>query len=168
MPISFECSECGHQIEAPEAAAGKRGKCPHCGHSNDIPAAAPEIDANLFDLAPLDADEERRREQTERNLLAQEHDLISEMSGDGGARLEQRDDVDVEDLYHLIINYCHDMVDGQLERARTHVDKMKRFRSLSREGVERFLSGQTSDEALAHIPRPLLEGFLKDLCDSLA
>lgn len=40
MPIKFECS-CGKRIEAPDAAAGKKGKCPRCGREVLVPTAAP-------------------------------------------------------------------------------------------------------------------------------
>ncbi len=41
MSIRVPCPNCGNVLNAPDAAAGKRGKCPKCGTSVTIPAAPP-------------------------------------------------------------------------------------------------------------------------------
>ncbi|MHC4986628.1 MAG: TFIIB-type zinc ribbon-containing protein, partial [Planctomycetota bacterium] len=141
MSITFDCTGCGKQIEAPDSAGGKRGKCPFCGQGNDIPAAAPAPDDDdLFDLAPLDHEEERRRKAEVQRLLEQERDLLAASAEEAGPPLEQRDSVDTQDLYHFVINYCRDMADGQLERAQTHLQKLKNFRALGKEATEDFLT----------------------------
>lgn len=38
MPIHFACS-CGNPVSAPDAAAGKIGKCPKCGAAVNVVAA---------------------------------------------------------------------------------------------------------------------------------
>ena len=168
MSITFDCSECGKRIEAPDSAAGKRGKCPHCGQGNDIPAAAPPADDDdLFDLAPLDEDEERRQREETQRLLEQERDLLVDGAAETGPPLEQRDNVDTADLYHFVVNYCRDMADGQLERAGAHIQKLKSFRGLGKEAAEDFLSGKAVEESLLDIPSGVLAGFLKSLIAAL-
>ena len=168
MSITFDCTGCGKQIEAPDSAGGKRGKCPYCGQGNDIPAAAAPaaVDDDLFDLAPLDEDEERRRREEVQRLLEQERDLLAASAEETGA-LEQRDSVDTKDLYHFVINYCRDMADGQLQRAQTHVQKLKTFRGLGKEAAEDFLAGKVTEPSLSDIPERVLEGFLKSLVAAL-
>lgn len=39
MAIVFNCPNCGRDISAPDAGAGKRGKCPGCGDPIMVPAA---------------------------------------------------------------------------------------------------------------------------------
>lgn len=35
--IKFNCSQCGHTMKVPDAAAGKRGKCKKCGEVMGVP-----------------------------------------------------------------------------------------------------------------------------------
>ena len=44
MPITFRCEGCQKDVTAPDAAAGKRGRCPFCGHLNAIPHLVDEDD----------------------------------------------------------------------------------------------------------------------------
>ena len=41
MPIRVTCSNCSKVLNAPDSAAGKKGKCPACGEFFDIPAVTP-------------------------------------------------------------------------------------------------------------------------------
>lgn len=42
MPITFNCPKCNAAVSAPDAYAGKRGKCNKCGQLNRIPSPAIE------------------------------------------------------------------------------------------------------------------------------
>lgn len=55
MTIKFNCSTCNTTINAPDAAAGKKGKCPTCGNVMQIPAtsSAPAPSAPATPAAPL-------------------------------------------------------------------------------------------------------------------
>jgi hypothetical protein len=48
MPISFQCSQCGKKLKAPESAAGKSSTCPGCGAKVTCPE--PVYDAEVIDL----------------------------------------------------------------------------------------------------------------------
>jgi hypothetical protein len=37
MTIQFDCPTCGKKLRAPEAAAGKKGKCPGCQNTFQVP-----------------------------------------------------------------------------------------------------------------------------------
>ncbi len=41
MPIKVTCQKCAGVLNAPDSAAGKKGKCPKCGNLMDIPAGVP-------------------------------------------------------------------------------------------------------------------------------
>src|SRR5687768_15536804 len=55
MPIPVTCDACGARFKAPDAAAGKKGKCSKCGAGIVVPVpaaiAAPGTDDDLYDVA---------------------------------------------------------------------------------------------------------------------
>jgi len=161
MSIKFSCEHCHREVNAPDQAAGKRGKCPYCGQSSYIPA--PVSDEDVLDLAPIDEDEERKRKAEIEALRQAEHDLIAEQRGSDEPPLEQRDDVQSDDLHHFVVNYCLDMFAGKLDRARMHADKLRTFGPAGRQAIRDFQSGKVTEDALADIPKPVLLGFLKEL-----
>jgi len=164
-PIRFTCQQCGKEVQAPAAAAGRTGKCPYCGHSNPVPA--PPDDAagdDLIPLAPLDDEEETRRKQEVEHLLAQEEAILS-ATGEAQQepRLDQRDDVKAADLHHLVVNYCLDMTDSKIEQAQIHAEKLKRFGDAGVQAVRDFLMDEALEPALDRVAPALLQGFLKQL-----
>ncbi len=167
MSITFRCEHCRKEVQAPDDAAGKRGKCPYCKQSNYIPQ--PVSEDELLPLAPLDEEEERRTAREVEQLRRQESELIAEMGGSGeeAVPLEHREEVKAEDVHHHVVNYCLDMASSRLERAETHVRELKKFGAAGREAVGDFLSGRVIEPALDIIPRELLNGLLTQLNSSL-
>src|SRR5687768_8001911 len=54
MPIPVTCDGCGARFKAPDAAAGKKGKCKKCGATIVVPAPAAvgaEAEDEMYDLA---------------------------------------------------------------------------------------------------------------------
>lgn len=181
-----KCPFCGLPNDVPLESTAKKGaiefdfadeapgadQTPTDQAPTDPPAATADEadeDDDILPLAPLDEEEERRRLQRERDLLAQERELLIDTDGDDGAEgAEQSEDRDVRDFYPLVIDYCRDMSVGQLERALEHVSRLRRSPGLAKEAVEQFLAGQKTDEFLDRIPPPVVEGFLKSLRDELS
>lgn len=161
MAITFHCPHCQHEVQAPDGAAGRLGKCPRCGETSRIPEAEAEDD--LIPLAPLDEEEERRGEREARALYEQEQALIDESGGPVSIPLDQRDDLSSEDLHHFVVNYCLDMADGKLQRADQYVQQLRRFGLLAMEAVDDFINGMAAEPAMDHIPRPVLQGFFREL-----
>jgi len=161
MSIKFTCEHCRKQVKASDSAAGKRGKCPYCGQTSYIPA--PVSEGDVLPLAPVDEGEERRRQEEIKRLREKERDLIAETGGPAPVPLEFREDLTSEDLHHFVVNYCLDMARGKLDRAAVHAAKLKEFGDLGRQAVEDFLTGGASEPALKEIPKPVLEGFLKQM-----
>ena len=167
MSITFRCQHCHKQVDAPNAAGGKQGKCPFCGMSTYIPA--PVSEDEVLDVVPLDEDEERRQEEELKDLLAQEDQLLAEKDPDGDLpSLNQREDLTSEDLHHFVVNYCLDMSQSQLERAQLHSAKLKKFGYLALEAVDDFVSGKAIEPALSQLPAALVQGFLKQLREQLS
>lgn len=165
MSITFQCEHCHKEVKAPDGAGGKRGKCPHCQQSCYIPA--PVSDDELYDIAPLDEEGERQREEELRRIREQEKELLAEDKEAPSEPLDQRDDVAAEDLHHLVVNYCLDLASSKLPHAATHAKKLRGFGAAGIQAVDDFLGGGVTEPALDNIPAPVREGFLKQLREQL-
>lgn len=162
MTIKFHCEHCRRLVQAPDSAGGRRGTCPHCQGSNFIPAG----DVEELDITPLDEKEERHRKRTIETLMDAERDILAESANpEKTPRLGQRDpeDIEPEDLYHLVVNYCLDMAAGNLERADDHAYKLNEHSGTNRRAVSDFQTGKALEPSLDTIPVKVLQGFLKDL-----
>jgi hypothetical protein len=148
-------------VTAPDAAAGKRGKCPFCGHSNYIPA--PVAEDEILDLAPVDEQEERRAEAERRRALEQDKALLAADKEAGGVPLDQKETVSSEDLHHFVVNYCLDMFNSKLDRLRTHVLKLRQHQAAGLQAVDEFLSDRVKEPAIKNIPPRALKAFLAQL-----
>ena len=163
MTIKFHCEHCGKLIQAPDEAGGRRGTCPHCNGSNFIPAAEKEPE---LEVAPLDEQAERERQEEIERLLDAERDLRAASAPvEKTPRLSQRPttEVDPAELHHLVVNYCLDMANGRLDRAETHVARLNQHRGPNRVAVSDFLSGKILEPTLDPIPAKVLQGFLENL-----
>ena len=165
MTISFQCEHCRRDVTAPDEAAGKRGKCPYCGQSNYIPAPVPEEE--VLDLAPLDEAEERRRQEEVRRLVEQEKAILAEKEGGAAVPLEHRENLASADLHHFVVNYCLDLYAGKIQRLRTFVEPLRKFRAAGLQAVDDFLSGKVSEPGLKHSQPRTLKTFLMQLRDEV-
>ena len=165
MTLTFKCEHCHKKVSAPDSVGGKRGKCPFCKESTYIPI--PVSDDDILDMAPLDDEEELSRRKLESELWAQDRDLIAHSGGGDPVPLREREDLSSDDLHHFVINYCLDMAAGNLDRAHKHADALKEFGKPGVEAVKYFQIVQGNEPALANIPPPVVQGFLKDLIDRL-
>ncbi|HUS48203.1 MAG TPA: hypothetical protein VM098_08785 [Phycisphaerae bacterium] len=161
MSITFQCEHCRREVEAPDEAAGRRGKCPFCGQSNYIPM--PAGDKDMLPLAPVDEQEERRRQEELQRLFQQERELDSEICSAPAAPLEHREDLKSDDLHHFVVNYCLDLARGNLGRGDTYIQQLRRFGPHGLQAVDDFLSGKALEPALDAIPTKTLQGFLRQL-----
>jgi hypothetical protein len=163
MSIKFQCEHCRKQVNAPDAAAGKRGKCPYCGQSSYIPMPVSEDD--LIPLAPLDEDDERRREAMVHDLFEMEQDLLAERKDTASTAppLEHRPDLSQEELHHFVVNYCLDIFSGKVEGADIQARQLRKFGKVGVQAVDDFITGAILEPVLDGIPSGLLNGFLKQL-----
>lgn len=165
MSISFRCERCHKDVKAPDAAAGKRGKCPFCGETTYIPL--PVSDDELLPLAPIDEAEERRLAEERKALHQQAKELLAEDGSGPEVPLEHKDAANVTsgDLHHFVINFCIDLAEGQLDRAETYIPRLRKYGPKGREAIDDFLSGRVLEPALDRIPGRVLQGFLAQLRD---
>jgi hypothetical protein len=161
MTIQFHCEHCRKEIQAPDAAGGKRGKCPFCGTSNYIPAPVTEDDA--IPLAPLDDEDERRRQKEVEDLLRQERDLLAETGGQpADPQIGSSGETKVE-IRNRVVKYCRHMHAGKLPKAEADTDWLKEQGDQAFQVVEDFMTGKEIDPILATMPGGLLQGFLRQL-----
>ncbi len=168
MAIEFHCDHCGHLVRTSNDNAGKRGKCPHCHLSVYIPTPSEELEP--LRLAPVDAAEEeaRRRELEESRAVArrlreeQEAPPPMEVSEEplaeplGDARLPS-------DMETLVTEYALCMADGRLSEAEDLAVQIRMDLQHADEYMQRITMDELPPARLAHIPRALLLGFLKQL-----
>ena len=161
MSIKFQCHNCHNEVTAPDAAAGKKGKCPFCGQSNEIPLPVAEDD--MIPLAPIDEEAETRERAERHALFEREKDLLAETGGESPVPLEHRSDLGSEDLHHFVVNYCLDLFDSKLAQAEQSAEQLTRYGPLGAEAVDDLLTGKAMEPALDRIPRAVMQGFLKQL-----
>ncbi len=161
MSITFRCEHCHKNVQAPDSAGGRRGKCPYCDQSSYIPA--PVSEDELVPLAPIDEAEERQRAEKIKELMESEHDLIAETGGEAEASAEQMENPTTADLYHFVVNYVLDMAGGRLEQAEVNAKKLIKFGPIGTHAVEDFMTDKAVEPTLDYIPKNVRKGFLKDL-----
>lgn len=164
MSITFRCEHCHKNVEAPEEAAGRRGKCPYCQRTSYIPDPR---ESEEIPLAEVDESEEKRLDEIERELMEQERAVLAQSGGEPAVAGDSREGVSAEQLYHHVVNYCLDMSESRLERAQTHVAKLKAHGYTGLQAVEDFIAGKAMEPALDPLPGKLLNGFLQGLHDEL-
>lgn len=172
MPIEFHCSHCGKKIKAPDEHAGKRGKCPSCKNSVYIPT--PDEDIEPLRLSPVDEQDEQQREKlmeesrnVARTLRGEGDDLPAEDTRpqtpspmpEGDARLPT-------DVETLVNEYLLAMHEGELDEAEELATEIRRDFSRAEQYLERIAMDEVPPKAIASIPRPILNGFIKQLRES--
>jgi hypothetical protein len=171
MAISFNCIKCGKEIKAPDSYAGKQGKCPYCGQGNNIPMPVDEDD--LIPLAPIDENEERRRQQEIDYLRSKEKLLLRELSESSPGPDEpapapkQAARVTIEQCRSDVMNYCLDLANSRLDKLDVYVSRLKNNKALGMTAVEDFMLGRYIEPALDDIPPKVLKGFLTQMREAL-
>lgn len=166
MAIEFHCDHCGHLVRTSNENAGKRGKCPHCHLSVYIPTPTEEIEP--LRLAPVDEVEERERQRAieESRELARKLQEEREAPPDlpKVAMPEPIGDVRLPgDMEALITEYALSMADGRLSEADDVAVQIRMDIKRADDYIQRLTMDELPPAKLAHIPRALLLGFLKQL-----
>ncbi|MBK9121322.1 MAG: hypothetical protein IPM18_17215 [Phycisphaerales bacterium] len=168
MSIEFHCSHCGKMIKTSnDAAGGKRGKCPFCHNTVYIPMAEAEVEP--LRLAPSDETAERTRQQLEEDarLLARtlrsETDDVPDLAPRQAFPVSDNDARLPSDVETLVIEYVLSMADGRLDEAEQLAEEIRREPERAAEVVQRLTMDELPPKRLARVPRPLIQGFVKQL-----
>jgi len=170
MAIEFHCDHCGKLVRTTNENAGKRGKCPHCGNSVYVPT--PTDDIEPLRLAPLDEEEEREQRRlldesrsVARQLREEKHPPPPETTTPptppptNDARLPS-------DMETLVIDYVVCMSQGKLNEAEQLAEEIHTDMARAEEILQRLTMDELPPAQLAEIPRPVVNGFIKQLRES--
>lgn len=175
MAIEFHCEHCNHLIKASPEAAGRTGKCPYCGGETYIPSPVEE-DSGELPLAPLDQDDEQQRRKEAAEAAAVQRQLLREQAAPGETKSRRRPPgpptvaaeaagrPSARQLNSLVAQYVEAMSEGRLERAGELTAEMSKHRSLVLPILDEVANENLSASfGLPPLPRPVLQGFLKQL-----
>lgn len=165
MAIEFHCDHCGKQVRAPDNAGGQHGQCPSCHQTVYIPTADGEIEP--LTLAPVDEQFEREKERAlreTRELTSRIlHDREALSSERGGSRQPAPAAVTASEMQEIVVQYAAAMHEGKLAEAEALAVDIRRNLRLADDVVQRLLSDEIPHPRLSKIPRPLLNGFFRQL-----
>ena len=173
MAIEFHCNHCNHQIKAPDEAAGRQGKCPHCNGVNYIPRPMTAEEGEL-DLAPLDDEEEKKRQRASREDAAYQWKLLHEksipgdMPGKGVKRpssgaAPQAAPPPSKNIASLIVRFVESMSGGKLQQADEVANQLAGHRMQAMAMLDEMAVEDLTAYGFPTLPRPVLQGFLKQL-----
>ncbi len=162
MPIEVHCNHCGKLVRAPDDAGGKHGKCPSCHQSVYIPT--PETQIEPLTIAPIDTRAERDAARLRHESAALASRLMGERDGAdaGAASAAPAAALSAPEVEALVVSYVSEMAKGNLSSAEALAVRIQRQR-VADEVIARIMGDELPPAALAKLPRPVLNGFLKQL-----
>jgi hypothetical protein len=176
MSIELHCTSCNHLIKAPDEAAGRMGKCPHCGGTNYIPHQG----GDELDLAPLDANEEKKRTNAALEDAAYQRSLLHErsMPGEPGGKGAVRKPgapgqpavpagMTSREIVSHIVHYIDAMSAGKLPQADEIASQLSKYKTATLKTLDDMAREDLSGYGLPALPKPVLNGFLKQLHSKL-
>jgi len=178
MSIDFHCEYCGRHIKAPDDAGGKRGICPNCKNSVYVPVPREQVEE--IPLAPVDDEEERRRQELDRQARAVQEALLHERDAppEGprsgapasgpppGARAPQPSVH--RDPRQLVLDCIRALAQSKLDRVETLISEMRRSGAAARHVVEELSLDDIPPPELSNVPAELYQGFLRTIRHRLA
>jgi len=135
--------------------------------------------ADIYDIAPDDADEERRRREADEFARQERWKLLqhrappeeapakrSPLADD--ASVTEDDMVQPSDLRQMLADYLEAAAAGRLEQARDTATLLSRNRRDALQQIDLALQSAESLARLSTLPAPVAQGFLKQLRKRLA
>jgi len=173
MAIEFHCEHCGAKVRAPDKGGGRQGRCPKCSQRVYIPLPPEEVEevplADSPGATPDAADDAAARRA--------EMDLFRDPAI--GERVPEPDQSSDEipmqqtasrpapageaEVPMLVIDYLLAMSDGELDEAGELLAQLQSQRDAALAQIDKLAGDDLPPDALANIPSPVLNGFLKQL-----
>ncbi len=164
MSISLHCEHCGKNIEAPDNAGGRWGKCPACHNRVYVPA--PDLDEELK-LAPVDEEEEARRQamlaeaQRLRDAILSEKEVPDDGITPASAAMPSV--TSDRELTQNIITYLRQMANGELADAKNTATSITPYGKHATEILDRIAVSEIPEPELSDIPPQILSALIRDL-----
>lgn len=185
MAIEFHCNHCGHSVKTSADNAGKRGKCPHCHQSVYIPTPAEDIEPLHF--APVDENEEQRQKRLRQETIDLQRRIETDRTEPPAAARPPAAEVDDDapllprhtsepevqerrtpgEVERLVVEYVLAMADGDLDEAEGYAQTLRPDAAVAQEVIQRMGMDELPPAALAKLPRPVVNGVLKQLANAL-
>lgn len=170
MTIEVHCDHCGRLLRAPRESAGKRATCPACGQDVYVPTPHDELEE--LDLVPLDESDEQQREQFRKQEQELEEELRKETRSpeqpgrspaQGGRNLDPLARTSPGQMERHVMAYLRAMVDQELSKAEQLAETLCAESSSALAAVDRLMADDAALARFRAAPRPVLEGFLREL-----
>ncbi len=164
MSITLHCQYCNKKIEAADSAAGKWGKCPYCHNKLYVPDIKADDDLKL---APIDEDEEKRKQQLMAETYRLEQEILLEReegkSPSGKSVIELSD----KELTANIILYLCRMANAELDEAEQILGLITPYGARAQKIVEGIALSEIPESELEEIPQQVLSGLIRALRNKL-
>lgn len=167
MSIKLRCTHCGKEIQAPEEAAGRWGKCPHCSHRVYIPL--PPSDEGEISLVPLDEEDERRAERERSYYQEIEYRALSGgvSAGEPSEESTAKGGAEPHNLLDVLARYVDGMAQGRLADCDEIVAKLVGRQKEVAKAVKQLLAESSTRPQLRDTPPAVVKGYLKQLLAKL-
>ena len=161
MSIVFHCESCKKKIQAPDGSGGKYAPCPHCKHRVYIPMPPSALEGEELKLAPIDEDEERRRQQLMRETYSIQATLLKQKEIPEGADLAAAAQMDDRELLKHIVIYLRLTADSQISDAQKASEKIVQNKKKAVALLDRLAVTEMPEPELADIPPAVLAKLIK-------
>jgi len=176
MAISFHCKFCNKKIDAKESAAGKWGQCPSCHNKIYVPNL--NVDISDLKFAPVDEEEERKKQQLMSETFDIEQQILSEKAepkennapatGPASQETIGVGEFDEDKLYDIIVRYLRLMADGELDDAKKLLNTIKASGETSLKLIDRIALADIPEAELSDVPPQVLAGLIRTLRSQLS
>ena len=162
MTITFHCEHCGKNIEAPDNAGGKWGKCPACHKKVYVPGLG---STEELKLAPIDESELARQKR----LMAETHEIEQEIlsekevPNDSTEVATSASEISDKELTKNIIIYLRQMADGELDQAERISNSITFCGGRALKILDQIALSEIPEPELADIPQQALSGLIRNL-----
>jgi DNA-directed RNA polymerase subunit RPC12/RpoP len=163
MPIVFHCESCKKKIQAPDGSGGKYANCPTCKHKVYIPMPKSAIDDEELKLAPIDDEEEKRRQAMMRETYSLQKTLLKQKEVPEGADLAQAAGMDDKEVLKEIIIYLRQMVDGQIDSAKATAQRVAQNKKKAIVLMDRLSMSDMPEPELQDVPPQVLSKLIRQL-----
>lgn len=172
MSITLNCTHCGKQVQAPEDAGGRWGKCPRCGEKVYVPSL-PSDDGEIG-LVPLDEAEERRSQRERIRYQQIEGQALHGAGGAADTGPTHESSVSPKaakghrrNIEAMLVRYVKGMSDGRVSDCDEIVVSLIGHRKEVASAVEHLTAMSPLPANLSGIPPAVVKGYLRQLLGQL-
>ena len=162
MSIVFHCEHCGKRIEAKDSAGGKRGRCPNCHNRIYVPDL--NADGEELKLAPVDEQEERRKQELMAETFQLSQNILEEREvGNGADAIVPGAAKNSADLRDHLVTYIRAKADGDDQTAESLLGSITSNSDKAEKILDQIALSEIPEAELADISPSDLAGIIRTL-----